>query len=154
MEVYKEYSKEIDDNTDSISRKEVGGGGSLMNINTVGYQAYKKTQIQTADQGNLILLCYDGAISFVRQAIKAHNENKLADMNELLTKSQNVLWELIKGLNFEAGDIAHKLDSLYNYMIRRLIDAQYHNTIEPLNEVIGYLQELRESWQTIIQKQP
>jgi len=137
-----------------LVEKKVRGEGSLMNINTVGYQAYKKTQIQTADQGNLILLCYDGAISFIKQAIKAHNENKLEHMNELLTKSQNVLWELINGLNFEAGDIAHKLDSLYNYMIRRLIDAQYHNTIEPLNEVIAYLQELRESWRTIILKQP
>jgi flagellar protein FliS len=125
-----------------------------MNINTVGYQAYKKTQIQTSDQGNLILLCYDGAINFIRQAIKAHQEKNFAAMSELLTKSQNVLWELVNGLNFEAGDIAYNLDSLYNYMIRRLVDGQYHNTIDPLNEVIGYLQELRESWQTIILKQP
>jgi flagellar secretion chaperone FliS len=130
------------------------GEGSLMNTNTIGYQAYKKTQIQTSDQGNLILLCYDGTINFIRQAIKAHQDKNDAAMDELLTKSQNVLWELINGLNFEAGQIAYNLDSLYNYMIRRLIDAQYHNTIEPLNEVIGYLQELRESWQTIIKKQP
>ena len=125
-----------------------------MNINTIGHQAYKKTQIQTADQGTLILLCYDGAINFIRQAIKARNEKDDAAMSELLTKSQNVLWELIHGLNFEAGELAYKLDSLYNYMIRRLIDAQYHNTIDPLNEVIAYLQELRESWRTILLKQP
>ena len=125
-----------------------------MNINTLGYQAYKKTQIQTADQGNLVLLCYDGAISFIRQAIKAHDEDNVVAMSELLTKSQNILWELINGLNFEAGEIAYYLDSLYNYMIRLLIDAQYHNTIDPLNGVIAYLQELRESWQTIILKQP
>jgi flagellar secretion chaperone FliS len=137
-----------------LVEKEVRRGGSLMNINTVGYQAYKKTQIQTADQGNLILLCYDGAISFIKQAIKAHNEKNVTAMCELLTKSQNVLWELINGLNFETGEIAYQLDSLYNYMIRRLIDAQYHNTADPLNEVISYLQELRETWQTIILKQP
>jgi flagellar secretion chaperone FliS len=125
-----------------------------MNINTIGYQAYKKTQIQTSDQGSLILLCYDGTISFIKQAIKAHQGNNFTVMNELLTKSQNVLWELINGLNFDAGQIAYNLDSLYNYMIRRLIDAQHYNTIDPLNEVIGYLQELRESWQTIIKKQP
>ena len=124
-----------------------------MDINTVGYQAYKKTQIQTADQGALILMCYDGAISFIMQAIKAHEDKKYASMNELLTKTQNVLWELIGGLNFEAGEIAYNLDSLYNYMIRRLIDAQFHNTIEPANEVIGYLKELREAWQAIILKQ-
>jgi flagellar protein FliS len=125
----------------------------LLDINTVGYQAYKKTQIQTADQGNLILVCYDGAISFIMQAIKAHEDKNHESMHELLTKTQNVLWELINGLNFEAGEIAYNLESLYNYMIRRLVDAQYHNTIEPANEVVGYLRDLREAWQTIILKQ-
>jgi len=125
-----------------------------MNMNTLGYQAYKKIQIQTADQGSLILLCYDGAVNFISQAIKAHEENNFTKMNELLTKAQNVLWELIRGLNFEAGDIAYNLDSLYNYMIRRLVDAQFHNTTEPAAEVINYLKELREAWRTIIVKQP
>lgn len=124
-----------------------------MDINTVGYQAYKKTQIQTADQGNLILMCYDGAISFLKQAVKAHDDNNDIAMGEMLIKAQNILWELAGSLNYDAGEIAYSLDSLYNYMIRRIIDAQYNNTIEPLNEVAAYLQELRESWQTIIQKQ-
>jgi flagellar protein FliS len=124
-----------------------------MNINSIGYQAYKKTQIQTADQGRLILMCYDGAISFLKQAQKAHEENNSGTMSEFLTRAQNVLWELTNGLNYEAGEIAHNLDALYNYMIRRIIDAQYHNNIEAVNEVIKYIQELRESWQTIILKQ-
>jgi flagellar protein FliS len=87
------------------------------------------------------------------QAIKAHEDKNHESMHELLTKTQNVLWELINGLNFEAGEIAYNLESLYNYMIRRLVDAQYHNTIEPANEVVGYLRDLREAWQTIILKQ-
>ncbi len=124
-----------------------------MNINTVGYQAYKKTQIQTADQGNLILLCYDGAISSIKQAIKAHEDKNDIAMGESLTKAQNILWELANSLNFEAGEIAYNLDSLYKYMIRQIMDGQYHNTIKPLNEVVAYLQELKESWQTIIRKQ-
>ena len=125
-----------------------------MDINRIGYQAYKKTQIQTADQGSLVLMCYDGAINFIKQAIKAHEEKNLQAMNELLSNAQKVLWELVNGLNLEAGEIAYNLESLYNYMIRRLIDAQYHNTIEGALEVVDHLQELRESWRTIILKQP
>jgi flagellar secretion chaperone FliS len=124
-----------------------------MNINSIGYQAYKKTQIQTADQGRLILMCYDGAISFLKQAQKAHEEKNLGTMSEFLAKTQDILWELTNGLNYEAGEIAYNLDALYNYMIRRIIDAQYHNNIEAVNEVINYIQELRESWQTIILRQ-
>lgn len=125
-----------------------------MNINTHGYQAYKKTQIQTADQGRLILMCYDGAIGFLKQAGKAYEDKNFVVMSELLTKSQNILWELTNGLNYEAGEIAYNLDALYNYMIRRIIDAQYHNTIEPTFEVINYLQELRDTWQNIVLKKP
>jgi len=125
-----------------------------MNMNIHGYQAYKKTQIQTADQGRLILMCYDGAIGYLKQAQKAYAEKKYTAMNELLNKVQNILWELTAGLNYEAGEIAYNLDALYNYMIRRIIDATYNNTIEPTHEVVDYLQELRDTWQIIIQKQP
>lgn len=124
-----------------------------MNIHAHGYQAYKKTQIQTSDQGRLILLCYDGAIGFLVQALKAQSNRDIISMTELLTKTQNVLWELINGLNFDAGPIASNLDAIYNYMIRRLIEAQYYNRSEPIKEVLGYLQELRESWQQVIEKQ-
>ncbi|HPS93842.1 MAG TPA: flagellar export chaperone FliS [Deltaproteobacteria bacterium] len=124
-----------------------------MNMNSLGYQAYKKTQVQTADQGRLVLMCYDGTINFLRRAQKAHAEKNFVSRNELLTKAQNVLWELINGLNFQAGEIAYNLDSLYNYMIRRILDSQYTDNVEPVNEVITHLQELEESWKTIILKQ-
>lgn len=124
-----------------------------MDINTIGYQAYKKTQIQTADQGKLILMCYDGAISFLKQAEKAHKEKNVQTRDELLSRSMNLLWELDNGLNFDAGEIAYNLDSLYNYMIRRITEAQFYGNIEVVTEVINYLQELKETWETIILKQ-
>jgi len=122
-------------------------------MNMQGYQAYRKTQIQTADQGGLILLCYDGAIGFLRKALKAISEKDQMSATELLTKAQNVLWELTNGLNRDAGQIAHNLEAIYNYMIRRLVDAQYHSSPAPVNEVLGYLQELRDTWLQVIQKQ-
>ena len=124
-----------------------------MNMNSLGYQAYKKTQVQTADQGRLVLMCYDGTINFLRRAQKAHAEKNFVSRNELLTKAQNVLWELINGLNFQAGEIAYNLESLYNYMIRRILDSQFTDSVEPVTEVITHLHELEESWKTIILKQ-
>jgi len=124
-----------------------------MNMNSLGYQAYKKTQVQTADQGRLVLMCYDGTINFLRRAQKAHAEKNFVSRNELLTKAQNVLWELINGLNFQAGEIAYNLESLYNYMIRRILDSQFTDSVEPVKEVITHLQELEESWKTILLKQ-
>jgi flagellar secretion chaperone FliS len=123
-----------------------------MAINTMGYEAYKKTQIQTADQGTLILMCYDGAVNFLRKAKKAQEENHEEARTTFLTKAQNVIWELTNSLNYDAGEIAYNLESIYNYMIRRIIDADYHKNTDAIDEVVHYLLELRESWEKIIKK--
>lgn len=127
-------------------------GGFAMSMNMAGYEAYRKTQVQTADQGSLILMCYDGAVGFLKKAKKAHEENNTQAWSTFLNKTQNVLWELINSLNYDAGTIAYNLDSLYNYMIRRVVDAEYHNTIEPIDEVIAYLADMRETWEKITKK--
>jgi len=123
-----------------------------MSINSIGYQAYKKTQIQTADQGSLILICYDGAITLLKKAKKAQQDNDEETRMNSFTRAQGLIWELVNGLNYDAGEIAYNLETLYNYMIRRIIDADYHRNLEAVDEVVGYLQELRESWEKIIRK--
>ena len=123
-----------------------------MSMNMAGYEAYKRTQVQTADQGSLILMCYDGAIGFLKKAKKAHEENNTQIWSTFLNKAQNVLWELVNSLNYEAGQIAYNLDSLYNYMIRRIIDAEYDNNPATIDEVIAYLADMRDSWEKIIKK--
>ncbi|HPW69701.1 MAG: flagellar export chaperone FliS [Desulfomonilia bacterium] len=123
-----------------------------MSINSMGYEAYRKTQIQTADQGSLILMCYDGAINSLKKARKAQQEQDNQAGTHALVKAQNILWELTNSLNYSAGEIANNLESLYNYMIRRIVDAEYHNSIEAIDEVISYLQELKGSWEQIIRK--
>jgi flagellar secretion chaperone FliS len=120
--------------------------------NMMGYEAYKKTQIQTASQGTLILICYDGTVNFLKKAKKAHEENDLETWHTCINKAQNVIWELVNSLNYDAGEIAYQLDSIYNYMIRRIIDADINKNINPIDEVISHLLELRESSEKIIKK--
>jgi flagellar secretion chaperone FliS len=127
-------------------------GGSYMAMNTAGYQAYKKTQIQTADQGTLILICYDGAVNFLRKAKKAQEDNNEVERTTFLNKAQNVIWELTNSLNMEAGEIARNLEAIYNYMIRRILDADFHKNMDAIDEVIRHLLELREAWEKIIKK--
>lgn len=123
-----------------------------MSINTMGYEAYRKTQIQTADQGSLILICYDGVITLLKKAKKAQQDKDEETRTISFDKAQGLLWELVNGLNYDAGEIAYNLESLYNYMIRRIVDADYHRNLEAVDEVIGYLQGLRESWEKIVKK--
>jgi flagellar protein FliS len=123
-----------------------------MSMNSAGYEAYRKTQIQTADQGSLILMCYDGAINFLKKSKMAQQDRDDHARVHALGKVQSILWELSNSLNHDAGEIAKNLEALYNYMIRRIVDAEYHNNPEAVDEVITYLQELKGSWEQIIRK--
>lgn len=145
------YLKKITASPIRIIASETGVYGYTMNASGA-FQAYKKAQVQTADQGTLLIMCYDRAINFLKQAREAIVSQDTGKQNEMLTKAQNILWELASCLNFEAGEIAYNLDSLYNYMIRRLVDAQYRSSVAMVDEVLGHLQEMKKSWQTIIHK--
>ena len=123
-----------------------------MSVNSAGYEAYKKTQIQTADQGSLILMCYEGAINSLKKARNAQLEGSEQSREHALGKAQSILWELSNSLNHDAGEIAKNLEALYNYMIRRIVDAGYNHNLEAIDEVITYLQELKGSWEQIIRK--
>jgi len=121
-------------------------------MNTSGIQAYRKAQVETADQGTLILMCYDGAITFLKKGKHAMLNKDPLICTTFLGKAQNVLWELTNSLNLDAGQIARNLEALYNYMIRRIIEAEYHNKPEVLDEIITYLLALKDSWEKIIRQ--
>jgi flagellar secretion chaperone FliS len=91
-------------------------------------------------------------VNFLKKAKKAHEEKNAEAWHTFIEKAQNVIWELINTLNYDAGEIAYNLDSIYNYMIRRIIDADKDRNTDPIDEVIDHLLELRESWEKIIKK--
>ncbi|MDZ4338543.1 MAG: flagellar export chaperone FliS, partial [Pseudomonas sp.] len=57
---------------------------------------------------------------------------------------------LREGLNLEqGGEVAANLDSLYEYMATRLVDANVQNEIAPLDEVAGLLRNVKAGWDAI-----
>jgi len=115
---------------------------------------YKETQILTATPGKLLLMLYDGAIGAIEKALELiEDKRKFDKVNNNLIKAQEIVGELLASLNFEAGgDIAKNLQSLYAYMIQRLIEGNFKKEKEPLKEVLTYLKDLRESWNVAVQK--
>ncbi len=111
------------------------------------YQQYKKTQVDTASQGKLIVMLYDGAIKFINVAIETMPTRNIEKIHNNIMKSQEIINELISSLNMDAGDISNRLFSLYMYINKRLMDANLRKEVEPLIEVRKYLVELRDAWQ-------
>ena len=110
------------------------------------YKQYRQTQIGTADKTKLVILVYDGAITYLKRAQKKLNEKNFEEKCDLIFKAQDILLELIGALDMNIGEVAQSLYNLYYYMMKQLTEANIKNDPELINEVITLLSGLRQTW--------
>lgn len=112
------------------------------------YDAYKDTEITTANQGKLIVMLYDGAIRFLRISVDKMNPRTYDVVNTNIIKAQDIITELMLSLNMEeGGEIAANLFNLYAYMKKRLLEGNIEKNTAPIVEVIKMLEQLRTAWE-------
>jgi flagellar secretion chaperone FliS len=112
-------------------------------------QAYRETQIKTANQIKLIVMLYDGAIRHLNLALEdfAGGHERYDRINSHIVAAQDIVSELMASLDFErGGEIARGLFSIYSYANRRLLDGNVRKDRAPLEEVKRLLAELRDAW--------
>ena len=115
-----------------------------------GYEKYKKVDASTASQNRLIVMLYDGAIKFLETACAAMDKKHgTEEAHNNILKAQEIIYELLSSLNYDAGDIAHRLASIYTYMNQKLTEGNISKTKPPLLEVIRYLKELKTAWEGV-----
>ena len=115
-----------------------------------GVETYQETAITTQTKGRLIVMLYDGAIKFLKMAIKEIQANNPEQKGKYITKALNILFELNTVLDTDAGgEVATNLRSLYTFMIRRLHEANIEQDAGRIEEVIKLLEELNQSWKAI-----
>lgn len=110
-----------------------------------------ETGVVAASPHQLIVMLYEGAELAVRKAIKHINEGDLAKKSAAISQASAILLEGLRAaLDLkQGGDIAQQLDSLYDYMNKRLMLAHLNNQTAPLEEVLGLLRELHGAWMQI-----
>ena len=124
-----------------------------MNPYVRGNAAYKKASVTTKDQGTLILMLYDGAIRFLKTAVRKIENDELEAAHENITRAKNIISELLTSLDAEgSGRVGTSLKSLYVYMFNRLIDANIQKNKSYLLEVAELMDELREGGRGVINK--
>jgi flagellar protein FliS len=110
-------------------------------------QQYVTTQVGTADRLQLVIMLYDGAISFLGQAREKMVAKDAAAKGLLIGRALDIIAELNASLNFQAGrELATSLFHLYNFMTGHLTKANLNWDLTALDEVLDMLQKLRESW--------
>lgn len=116
------------------------------------YKTYQKTQVTTASREKILLMLYEGAIRFVKHAQVAMAEKKIADKGRNLSKATAILSELMATLDFKSGgQLAIDLESLYIFMIDKLIEGNINNDVECLKNVESILRTLHAGWQDVIE---
>jgi flagellar protein FliS len=109
-----------------------------------------QTNVLDASPHRLIQMLFEGALERIAQAKGAMLQNQVARKGELITKAVNIVGGLQGSLNDkEGGQLAANLDSLYDYIIRRLSRANYENDPAILDECGRLLGELKAGWDAI-----
>ena len=112
------------------------------------------TQAQAVDASphRLIQMLMEGVLTRLAQARGAMERGQFAMKGELIGKAIGIIGGLRAGLNLEeGGELAENLDNLYDYMSRRLLEANLKNSVEPLDEVADLLRNVKTGWDAIAQ---
>ena len=110
------------------------------------------TQAQAVDASphRLIQMLMEGGLTRIAQARGAMEREQTALKGELIGKAIGIVGGLREGLDLQqGGELAANLDSLYHYMVSRLLEANAKNEVAPLDEVAGLLRNVKSGWDAI-----
>jgi len=107
---------------------------------------YRENSVFTASPEELTLMLYNGLIRFIMHAEKALVANDLEKANFHILKAQDIVNEFLVTLDMQY-QISQNLALLYDYMLRRLIEANVKKDSEILTEMKKMAQELRDTWE-------
>ena len=113
------------------------------------YAQYNQSKILTASPAELTLMLYEGAIKFCNIAIMGIEQGDLTKAHNNIMKFQKIIEEFQITLNFKY-EIANDFNNVYNYLIRRLREANMTKDKEILEEVDEHLHTMRDTWKEVM----
>jgi flagellar protein FliS len=109
-----------------------------------------RTSVEDASPHRLIQMLMEGALSRIGTAIGHLEAGRTADKGRQIGLAISVIGGLQSSLDMKAGgDVAVNLDRLYDYMTRRLLEANLKNDAGMLAEVRDLLLGLKEAWDAV-----
>ena len=113
------------------------------------YAAYANSKIMTASPAELTLMLYDGAIKFCNIAIMGVEEKDIEKAHNNIIKVERIIREFLNTLDHKYP-VAKDFDNVYRYLKRRLLEANLKKDAEILEEVLGHLRTMRDTWKEVM----
>jgi len=108
------------------------------------------TGVADADPHRLVQMLMQGVLDRIALARGALGRQAVAEKGEHIGRALAILDGLRGALDHErGGELAANLDALYEYMQRRLVEANLENDGARLEEVAGLLREIKSAWDAI-----
>jgi len=111
--------------------------------------AYKNSKIQTASPAELTLMLYDGAVKFCNIALMGIEKNDYEKVSVNLIKAQKIIMEFRSTLDFKYP-VAKDFDLVYDYIYRRLVEANVKKEAEIIEDALTYIKEMRDTWKEVM----
>lgn len=121
-----------------------------MNFNK-GYAAYANNKITTATPAELTLMLYEGAVKFCNMAIVAVENKDIEKAHNSIMKVQRIIEEFQITLDHKYP-VWEDFNNVYEYLLLRLRDANLKKDKEILEEVLGHLRTMRDTWKEVMAK--
>ena len=117
------------------------------------HNEYRLNEVATSSQGKLIIMMYEGALKFVTLAIEGVDAKDLSKKGTYINKTHDIINELSCALDMnKGGDVAHKLESLYQFILHQLTLANIKSDRKALESIVNVLTPLMEAWKELLAK--
>lgn len=114
------------------------------------YRQNNALNAEYADPHQLISMLFDGLMERLSRAVGHIERGETAAKGESLSRAVSIVAALQDSLNHDVGgEMSQRLESLYDYMTRRLTEANLHNDVERIREVQELVKPIREAWKAI-----
>lgn len=110
---------------------------------------YQHNTVQTASPAKIILMLYEGAIKFCNIAKDAIDEGDIVKANTNIQKAEKIIVQLRMDLDMKYP-VANEFDRVYDYIYRRLVEANLQKDNEILEEALKHIKTMRDTWKEVM----
>lgn len=114
------------------------------------FAAYNNSKVLTASPAELTLMLYDGAIKFANIAIVGIENNDIEKAHNNIKKTERIIIEFDTTLD-DRYEVSQDFHNVYRYLLQRLTEANVKKDKEILEEVLGHLRTMRDTWKEVMQ---
>ena len=115
-------------------------------------QAYREAAVLTASPVQLVVMLYDGIERFLRQAEVVMGEGNVPHANDRMQRAEAIIDELIATLDKSAGQVAERLEGIYVFCKRLLLEARIERDPGKVETVRRLLRPLRDAWAELAER--